>query len=144
MHDGVHHRRHCAYAAGFACTLRPERVAFRWHRVRHDPHVAQVVGARHAVIHEAGRQQLAGIRFVDHLLHQNLTNALRHTTMDLSCQSERIDHGADVIDHEIRLQIDHAGVRINFKLADMAPIRERVERRRIGGVLVEARPHAFG
>ena len=90
--------------AGLAGALGAERVALGRHRVADDPHAAHVVGARHAVIHEACRQQLAGFRFVDHLLHQDLADALRHAAMDLPGQGQRIDHRADVIDDQIGLQ----------------------------------------
>ncbi len=76
MHDGVHHRGHRAHTAGLAGTLRTQRVAFGRHRVGDDAHAAHVIGARHAVVHETRSQQLAGFRFVDHLLHQDLADAL--------------------------------------------------------------------
>ena len=90
--------------ARLAGALGTQRIACGRHRIADDRDVAHVVGARHAVIHETRSQQLAGSRFVDHLLHQDLADALRDAAMDLPGERQRIDHRADVVDHEIGLQ----------------------------------------
>ena len=81
--------------------LAPSGLLCGRHRIADDRDVAHVVGARHRVIHEARSQQLAGSRLVDHLLHQDLADALRDAAMDLAGQRQRIDHRADVVDHQI-------------------------------------------
>ena len=45
-------------------------------------------------------QELAAARLIGDLLHQDLADTLRHAAVNLTGQRQRIDHGADVIDHE--------------------------------------------
>ena len=54
-------------------------------------------GARHGVIHEACRQELAGLAVVDDLLHQRLADALRQAAVHLPLDDHRIDHDAAIV-----------------------------------------------
>ena len=96
MH-GVHDRRRRTDRAGFAATLRAERIV----RARRDlgRHLErrQIVGARQRVVHEAAGQQLAGLRVVDAVLDQRLADALREPAMDLALDDHRIDDVAEVV-----------------------------------------------
>ena len=56
------------------------------------------------------------------VLHQDLADALRHAADDLSVQQQRIDHGADVVDHAVAHDLDRAGLRIDLELADVAAV----------------------
>ena len=73
------------------------------------------------------------------ILHQDLSDALRHAAHDLSFQQQRIDHGADVIDHAVADDLDFAGFLIDLQLADMAAIGEVLHRRGVGRGRDEAR-----
>ncbi len=45
------------------------------------------------------------------VFHQHLAGALGHAAMDLAVQQQRIEHGADVVDHAVAHDLDHTGAR---------------------------------
>ena len=55
------------------------------------------------------------------VLHQDLADALRDAADDLALQQQRVDHGADVVDHAVAHDLDLAGFRVDLDLADVAP-----------------------
>src|SRR5215475_14638827 len=77
--------------------------------------------ARHAVVLKAARDELA-IVIVDNSFHQRLADSLRKSAVDLAFRQEGIEHSADIVDRDITVEGDEPGLRINFDLADMAPI----------------------
>ncbi len=81
------------------------------------------VGARHAVVHEAAGQQLPGLAVVDLVLDQRLADALHHAAVDLAAHDHRIEHAAEIVDHEVAVDHDLAGLRIDLELADMRAVR---------------------
>ena len=83
----------------------------------------EVVGARHGVVHERAGDELAVAVEVDVLL-QDLADALRDAADDLALEQQRIDHGADVVDHAVFHDLDLAGLRIDLDLADVHAVRE--------------------
>ena len=86
-------------------------------------HVAQIVRARHGVIHERRRHHLpAGVE-VD-VFHQRLARALSDAALNLAVQQHRVDHGADVVDHVVAHDIDDAGVHVDLEFAGVAAIGE--------------------
>src|SRR4051794_16259316 len=58
------------------------------------------------------------------ILHQDLADALRHTTGDLAVNQEWVEDDADVINDAVTRDLDHTGVRIDLYFADMGAIRE--------------------
>ena len=102
----------------------------------------QVAGARHGVIHERAGDDLA-LGVEPDVLHQHLPDALGDAAVDLAVQQQRIDHGADIVDHAVADDLDDAGLLIDFELADMAAIGI-VRDLRLDRVLDQARLHALG
>ncbi len=89
-----------------------------------DIDVAQVMRARHGVIHERGRDQLARCSSKLDVFHQDLADALRDAAMDLAVQQQRIEHGADIVDHAIAHDLDFAGFLVDLDFADVAAVRK--------------------
>jgi hypothetical protein len=65
---------------------------------------------------------LARARLIHDLLHQDLTDTLRDTTMNLARKCEGIDNRPDVVDNEIGEQLDRAGLGVDFDLADVTSV----------------------
>jgi len=120
--QGVGHGRHGADATGFAGAFDAERIGLGRYWVTLDCHGAEVVRMRHGVVHERAGDELAGGVEMD-VFHQNLTGALRDAAMDLAMQQQRIEHGADVVDHAVAHDLDLAGVLLDLELADVATVR---------------------
>ena len=59
--------------------------------------IGQVVGARHAVVHQRAGDELA-VLVVDRALEQRLADALRDAAVHLALDDHRVDHGAEVVD----------------------------------------------
>ena len=74
---------------------------------------------------------------------KNLPDPLRDPADDLAFHQQRIDDGADVVDHAVAHDLDDAGFRLDLDLADVAAIGEIVdtEIKYRGGD--EARLHPF-
>jgi hypothetical protein len=106
--------------------------------VTFDVHGGEVVGARHAVLHERCGEELPRLAVVDHLLHQRLPHALGHAAVDLPLQRERIDHRAHVVDDGVAHQRCRAGLLVDLDLAHVAAVGPGVGGRREGPRLVEA------
>src|SRR3954470_24576522 len=83
--------------------------------------IRQIAGARQLVIHEGAGEQLP-VLVENDALHQRLPDALRDAAVDLSFDEERIDDGAEVVDADVALDADDAGLRIYLDLADMAAV----------------------
>ena len=75
----------------------------------------QVVGARHAVIHEARGHELAVV-VVDRAFQQRLADALRDAAMHLALDDHRIDEVAEIVDRRPAVDRDDAGFRIDLDL----------------------------
>jgi hypothetical protein len=80
-----------------------------------------VVGARHAIIHEAAGDQLAVVR-IDDVFEQHLAQPLRDAAVDLAFDEHRIDQLAEVIDQRIAGDRDLAGGRIDATSAMWQPL----------------------
>ena len=81
--------------------LTPSGLVFERHLLQMRLDLREQVGARHAVIHEGRRQHLRRVLVVDRMLHQRLADALRDAAMDLAAHDHRIEHDAEIVDHEI-------------------------------------------
>ena len=57
------------------------------------------------------------------VLHQHLAGALRDAAVDLAVQQQRIEHGADVVDHAVAHDLDLAGFLVDLDFADVAAVR---------------------
>ena len=128
--DRVHHRRDRAERAGLADAFDPERVAVGRRLVVAEVEIAEIGGARHAVIHERAGQELAAL-VVDDVLHQHLADPLDDAAMDLPFASSGLSTMPTIVDRGIAGQLDLAGLCVDLDLAEM---RARWEgRRTIGG-----------
>ena len=77
------------------------------------------------------------------VLHQHLARALRDAAVDLAVQQQRIEHGADVVDHAVAHDLDLAGLRVDLDLADVAAVREVRRPARVDRGGGQARLHAL-
>ena len=66
------------------------------------------------------------------VLHQDLADALRDAADDLALEQQRVEHGADVVDHAVAHDLDLAGLLVDLELADVAAVGEVLHRRDIG------------
>ena len=57
----------------------------------------QIIGARHAVVHERAGHELA-VLVIDRAFEQRLADALRDAAVHLALDDHRIDHRAEIID----------------------------------------------
>ena len=116
-------RGQSARRTGFAATFRTERIALGWNRMTGNGNHRRVVRARHGVVHERPRHQLA-VGVVDGLLQKHLAKTLHHAALNLAFDQKRIDDGAQIIDRGIAHDVRRARVRIHLHLGDMATIGE--------------------
>ena len=58
------------------------------------------------------------------VLHQHLADALRDAAADLALEQQRVHDRADIVDDAVAQDLDLAGLRVDFELADMAAVRE--------------------
>ncbi len=97
---------------------------------------------------KAAGQVLPGFPVIDDLLHQRLAQPLRDAAMDLALQAERVDHRADIVDHDVARDVERTGIGVDLDLANMAAIGIGVVVGREGAGLVqpgfEARRQAAG
>src|SRR5262245_14534542 len=116
----VHHRRRRADGRRLADALGAERVD----RSRRDRLVGderrEVVGPRHAVVHERAGHQLA-VRAVDHFLQERLCDALGQPPVHLARDEGRADADAAVIDRHELAHRDLAGLAIDLDDRDVRP-----------------------
>ncbi len=78
--------------------LTPRGLVVQRHGMRRRFEHRQVVGARHRVVHERSREQLAGLAFEDRFLPQRLADALGDAAMDLSLDEHGIEHVSAIVD----------------------------------------------
>ena len=104
--------------AGLAAALDAQRVR-RAGRAGHG-HVEgrQVAGARHAVVHVAGGDQLAFL-VVDRAFQQRLADALGDAAVHLALDDHRIDERAEVVDRGPAVDAGDAGLGVDLHLADV-------------------------
>src|SRR3546814_5337884 len=113
----AHDRGQGADRARLPRALDAGRVARRRHREALDRDRGDILGPRHGILHEGRRQELAGFRVVDGLLHQRLAQPLADAAADLPFDEPRVDHPADVIDDDVALELDGARVAIGSELS---------------------------
>ena len=87
-----------------------------WPRVE----IAEIVGARHAVILERAGEELARVRLVHHLLDERLADPLRDAALDLALAQERVQHAADIVHRGIAHERRLAGVGVDLDLGRCA------------------------
>src|SRR5262249_7659199 len=126
-------RRQRTDTAGLAAAFDAERVGLGRHRVALHRHRGQIAGARHSIVHERAGHDLAAVGIEPDVLHQHLSGALRHAPDDLAVHEQRVDHGADVVDHAVADDFDHAGLLVDLHFAHVAAVgivldREAVDR----------------
>src|SRR4051794_35300963 len=87
--DRVHDRWQRTDGPSLTGTLDAERIALRRYFVALDLEERELVGARHAVIHERAAQALSAIGIVDHVLEQRLADPLHDAAMELALDDQR-------------------------------------------------------
>src|SRR6202453_2600379 len=121
--EGVDDRRWRSDRARFATALDAERIGRANRLDRVDLERGQVVGARHAIVHEARRQELAVI-VVMRAFEQRLAHALSDAAVHLALDDHRVDELAEVVDGGPTVDRDDARLRVDLELADMDTGRE--------------------
>src|SRR5208282_3881435 len=58
------------------------------------------------------------------MFEQRLSESLSNPAMKLTANDHRVDNHSEVSDHIIAGDLDHAGFRIDFDFANMAPVRK--------------------
>src|SRR5437762_6838695 len=94
---GVADRSGRADRPAFTAALDAERIARRGRLNESGVERWHIVSARHAVVHEARGQELTGIRLIDDMLAERLSDALGETAMDLALNDHRIDYDAAIV-----------------------------------------------
>ena len=136
--DGVDDGGGRSDRAGFAAALDAERVRRAGRHRRADVEGRQVVGARHAVVHVARRDELP-VLVVDGAFEQRLADTLRDAAMHLALDDHRVDDDAEIVDRRPAIDLRDAGFRIDLDLADMHAGREGEIGRIVEGALLQAR-----
>ena len=99
-----------------------------------------VVGARHRVVHVAGRKLLA-LGVVDDFLKQRLADALADAAVDLALDDHRVDDDAEVVAGDELQDLGLAGVRVDLDLGDEAAHREGEVERVVERALLQSGLH---
>ena len=140
MADGVDQRRRAADGACFATALHAQRVVRAGRALDgFNGEVAEVVGARHRVVHVAAGEQLTAFGVVDTVLHQRLPQALRHAAVHLPVHDHRVDDVAEVVAGGEAVHAHHTRGWVDFHLADVGACRVGEVAGVVEGVLVQAR-----
>ena len=84
----------------------------------------QHTGARHRVVHEAAREQLAALAVVGAVFAEHLARTLGDAAMDLSVQQCVVEHGAAVIYCDVALYRCVASGGIDLDFGDVRAARE--------------------
>src|SRR5213596_726085 len=123
VENRVHDRRHGADRAELAAAFDAEEVGPARHAfIESAAQQGQLVGARHAVVHEGSGKQLPAVLIVDRLLVQGLADALRNAALDLSFDDYVIDDPADVVATDDASEPDLAGLRIDLDFAGLGAV----------------------
>ena len=77
---------------------------------------------RHAVIHEAAREQLPRFGVVVRVLAEDLPRALHDGAVRLAVQDQRIDGVAHVVHGSVPHDLHHARVRVDLHFAHLPAI----------------------
>jgi hypothetical protein len=85
--------------------------------------VADDVGARHRIVHQAGGDRLARPGIVAHVLAERLADALDGAAVELAAHDHRVDDAADIVRRGVGDDVDDAGLRVDLDLADMTAVR---------------------
>ena len=78
----------------------------------------EIVGTRHAIVHERARLELAAL-VIDRVLVERLADALDQRAMDLALDDQRVDDAAEVVSAGEVDELDRAGLAIDFDLGDI-------------------------
>src|SRR6185312_2288972 len=88
--DGVDHRRRRADRTALAGALDADRVGLAGAAELVEMEARQIVGARHAVILEARREELSRLRIIGDVLDERLADPLGDAAMDLTLEEQRV------------------------------------------------------
>jgi len=125
-----------ASAPTFA-TLNTQRAGPGRHRILVHLKLADLDGARQAVIRQRAGNELARVRVMDEMLGEGLADALHAAAVDLASECELVDDRADIVDDDVDQHLGGAGFGVDHHLADMTAIGEVRDLGREAGDLVE-------
>src|SRR6185436_2179216 len=112
VHHGVVDGRRRGNRPGLADALDAQRV-YLGRRLRHpELEDGEPIGLRHDVVHHRARQQLP-VLVVGGALPERLADALDDAAVDLALDDHGIDHAAAVVDGDVPLELDLAGLRVD-------------------------------
>src|SRR5436853_3248750 len=124
IENRVYNRRHGTDRAELAAALDTEEVGPAGHAfIESIAQRRQLVGARHAVVHEGSGKQLPAVLIVDRLLVQGLADALCNAALDLSFDDDVIDDAADVVATDEARELDLSGLGIDLDFANLGAVR---------------------
>ena len=125
IHHRVHDRRRRADGAGLAAALGAQRIVRAERGVGLELERKEIVGTRHAIVHERARLELAALVVIDRVLVERLADALDQRAMDLALDDQRVDDAAEVVGAGEVDKLDRAGLAIDFDLGDIGARRDR-------------------
>src|SRR4029077_12460787 len=79
----------------------------------------EIVGTRHAIVHERTRLELAALVVIDRILVECLADALDKRAMDLALDDQRVDDAAEVVGAGEVDKLDRASLAIDFDLGNI-------------------------
>src|SRR5262249_41908261 len=104
---------------------------------------AEVIGARHRIVHERARQQLSR-RVISNVLKQGLAYPLGDAAVQLTFHQQWVDHVADVVNRRVAHQLDLAGCLVDFDLTDVTTVWESALAAVEGASFEQAGLHPLG
>src|SRR6516165_5352087 len=141
--DRVDDGSRCPDRAKLAAAFHTKRIMCARRAERFGMHHRDIVSARHTIIHEGPRQQLAGYVIIDAGFAECLADTLHESAVDLPLDDHRIDNGTDVIHRDVVHERHDTCLRINLDLRDMCPTGEREVYRIVERLLLEPRLQDF-
>src|ERR1700757_1617571 len=108
--------------ASLAGALNAERVRAAWDNIVGELDRRQILGPRQAIIGQRAGEKLPGFWVENSAFEHCLAYSLRDAALHLSCEQQRVDHNAEIIDHQIAQNVDMPGIRLYLDLADMTAI----------------------
>src|SRR5580700_2746958 len=136
--DRAHYGWQSSNCSRFAATLRAYCVRLAREFPVRKLDVWNIRRARHGVIGETCRENLARLCIIDAVLEQRLTEPLCDTAMHLSSNEHGIDHPAEIDQHKKEKNFNYSGFRIDFDFADVAAVRKGWRYAVIVAIAVEA------
>src|SRR5271169_5050006 len=108
--------------AGFADAFHADRIGLAPNFLQRDLEIRHHVCARHRIVHKAARDELRRRAVVDGVFIKRLPDALRNAAMLLAVDDHRIQHLSEIIDHDVAVDRDLSGLRVDLDLHRMCAV----------------------